>query len=194
MSSGTGDNDNLRAFLQHLVPRVERHWTGQCRHGGMACIRHIPGQTDTKEEQRHSNGTVVTRYTCHYIWTERMVTILLASSSQAGREPGSEAFLASPHQALRLLVAAKRNPRRKASRTSIEERYGMRPLTARETDVMHCVSRGLTNDQIAAELHISPSSVKTHLGSVMRKYGTHDRRSTATIFIQSAIGTSGQEE
>lgn len=70
----------------------------------------------------------------------------------------------------------------------------MRPLTARETDVMHCVSRGLTNDQIAAELHISPSSVKTHLGSVMRKYGTHDRRSTATIFIQSAIGTSGQEE
>jgi DNA-binding NarL/FixJ family response regulator len=37
------------------------------------------------------------------------------------------------------------------------------------------VARGLTNAEIAHELHISLSTVKTHLASLMNKLGTRNR-------------------
>mgnify|MGYP000898860516 FL=1 len=37
------------------------------------------------------------------------------------------------------------------------------------------VARGMTNDEIGAELFISPATVKTHLARVMAKLGAHDR-------------------
>ncbi len=49
------------------------------------------------------------------------------------------------------------------------------PLTARESDVARLVARGLTNDELAAELHVSVSTVKTHLGSVQRKIAARNR-------------------
>ncbi len=49
------------------------------------------------------------------------------------------------------------------------------PLTAREEEVVVSVARGLTNAEIARELHISLSTVKTHLASLMNKLGTRNR-------------------
>ena len=49
------------------------------------------------------------------------------------------------------------------------------PLTAREEEVLLTVARGLTNVEIAAELHISLSTVKTHLASLMAKLGARNR-------------------
>jgi DNA-binding NarL/FixJ family response regulator len=37
------------------------------------------------------------------------------------------------------------------------------------------VAQGRTNSEIAADLHISPSTVKTHLASLMRKLGARNR-------------------
>ena len=37
------------------------------------------------------------------------------------------------------------------------------------------VARGMTNDEIGAELFISPATVKTHLARIMAKLGAHDR-------------------
>lgn len=48
-------------------------------------------------------------------------------------------------------------------------------LTAREEEVLLTVARGLTNAEIANELHIGLSTVKTHLASLMNKLGARNR-------------------
>jgi len=49
------------------------------------------------------------------------------------------------------------------------------PLTEREEEVLLTVARGRTNAEIAAELHISLSTAKTHLASLMTKLGARNR-------------------
>ena len=49
------------------------------------------------------------------------------------------------------------------------------PLTAREEEVLVTVARGRTNSEIADDLHISLSTVKTHLASIMNKIGARNR-------------------
>ncbi|MFI9632763.1 response regulator [Nocardia sp. NPDC051929] len=48
-------------------------------------------------------------------------------------------------------------------------------LTDREEHVLATVARGRTNNEIAAELHISLSTVKTHIASLMAKLGARNR-------------------
>ncbi len=48
-------------------------------------------------------------------------------------------------------------------------------LTEREEEVVLTVARGRTNPEIADELHISLSTVKTHLAAVMTKLGARNR-------------------
>lgn len=54
-------------------------------------------------------------------------------------------------------------------------RQPMEPLTAREEEVLVPVARGRTNNEIAGELYITPSTVKAHLASLMRKLGARNR-------------------
>ena len=49
------------------------------------------------------------------------------------------------------------------------------PLTEREEEVLAKVSHGLTNAEIADELHVSLSTVKTHLASLMSKLNVRNR-------------------
>jgi DNA-binding NarL/FixJ family response regulator len=49
------------------------------------------------------------------------------------------------------------------------------PLTDREEEVLMTVAHGRTNAEIAKELHISLSTVKTHLASLMAKLGARNR-------------------
>ena len=54
-------------------------------------------------------------------------------------------------------------------------RQPVEPLTLREEQAVVAVARGRTNSEIAEELHISLSTVKTHLTSVMGKLGARNR-------------------
>ena len=49
------------------------------------------------------------------------------------------------------------------------------PLTEREEEVLLTVARGRTNTEIAVDLHISLSTVKTHIASLMAKLGVRNR-------------------
>jgi len=54
-------------------------------------------------------------------------------------------------------------------------REPIQPLTAREEDVVWTVATGRTNAEIADELHISLSTVKSHVASLMAKLGVRNR-------------------
>ncbi len=56
-----------------------------------------------------------------------------------------------------------------------EIREPFEPLTDREEEVLVTVANGRTNAEIAGELHISLSTVKTHLASLMGKLGARNR-------------------
>jgi DNA-binding NarL/FixJ family response regulator len=59
------------------------------------------------------------------------------------------------------------------------DRKPLEPLTERESDVIKLVARGRTNAEIAAELVVSLSTVKTHLGAVQRKLAARNRTEVA---------------
>ena len=54
-------------------------------------------------------------------------------------------------------------------------RQPLEPLTAREEEVLVPVAQGRTNNEIAGELYITPSTVKAHVASLMRKLGARNR-------------------
>ncbi|WP_345801122.1 response regulator transcription factor [Microbacterium sp. AZCO] len=64
-----------------------------------------------------------------------------------------------------------------------------RPLTEREEAVVALVAQGLGNTEIGAGLHISLSTVKTHLASAMTKLGARNRVELAIWAYEQGIGT-----
>ena len=64
------------------------------------------------------------------------------------------------------------------------------PLTEREEEVLVQVARGRTNAEIADDLHISLSTVKTHLASLMQKLGARNRVETAMWAYETGRMTS----
>jgi DNA-binding NarL/FixJ family response regulator len=61
------------------------------------------------------------------------------------------------------------------------------PLTAREAEVLECVSRGLTNKEIAHELGISNETVKEHVQHTLSKLGLSDRTQAAVWAIRNGV-------
>ncbi|MFE9611749.1 response regulator [Streptomyces sp. NPDC006012] len=64
------------------------------------------------------------------------------------------------------------------------------PLTARELDVVRLVARGHTNEELTSLLHVSLSTVKTHLGSVQRKLAARNRVEIAAWAWENGVCTA----
>ncbi|NUR91304.1 MAG: response regulator transcription factor [Nonomuraea sp.] len=61
------------------------------------------------------------------------------------------------------------------------------PLTDREIDVVRLIARGRTNQEAAAELFVSLSTIKTHLGSIQAKLGVRNRVGIAAWAWESGV-------
>jgi len=65
----------------------------------------------------------------------------------------------------------------------------LRSLTEREREVLLDMGTGLTNGEIAQHLHLSESTIKTHVGRVLAKIGARDR--VHAVIIAYEVGLVG---
>ncbi|MFC7217672.1 response regulator [Streptomyces polyrhachis] len=72
-----------------------------------------------------------------------------------------------------------------------EETAGLRQLTEREREVMALVGMGLSNEEIARRLVVSPLTAKTHVSRTMVKLGARDRAQLVVMAYESGLVRPG---
>jgi DNA-binding NarL/FixJ family response regulator len=90
--------------------------------------------------------------------------------------------LLSPSVTRRLIAAFASRPQRPRS---VPE--SMADLTPREAEVVALAAHGMTNDEIAAELVVSPATARTHVSRAMVKLGARDRAQLVVFAYQSGL-------
>ncbi|WP_419993619.1 response regulator [Streptomyces boninensis] len=66
-------------------------------------------------------------------------------------------------------------------------------VTDRELEVLGLVARGLSNQEIAAHLQLSPATVKTHIGRLLAKLQARDRAQLVIVAYETGLVTAGQQ-
>lgn len=90
--------------------------------------------------------------------------------------------LLSPSVTKRLINEFAQTP---SSSVDTDTASKLEQLTERETEVLHLVARGLSNQELAAALIVTEGTVKTHVQRVLAKLGVRDR-TQAVIFAYNA--------
>jgi DNA-binding NarL/FixJ family response regulator len=80
-----------------------------------------------------------------------------------------------------------------AARTRTPQpRPGLDDLTAREREVVTLIATGLSNDEIARQLYVSASTVKTHAGRAMMKLAARDRAQLVVAAYETGLVLPGR--
>jgi DNA-binding NarL/FixJ family response regulator len=78
---------------------------------------------------------------------------------------------------------------RRASAADLRDRaatgaIGSSPLTARETEVLAAIARGLSNKELAVSLGVSDQTVKNHVTAILRKLAVNDRTQAVMLGLR----------
>jgi DNA-binding NarL/FixJ family response regulator len=76
------------------------------------------------------------------------------------------------------------------SRTPEPRTVRLDGITEREQDVLMLIARGSSNSEIMAELHLSPGTVKTHIGRLLHKLQARDRAQLVIAAYESGLVTA----
>jgi DNA-binding NarL/FixJ family response regulator len=94
--------------------------------------------------------------------------------------------LLAPSITRRLIADLVARPAKRVADTSVLSR-----LTDREREVLVLVAGGLTNDEMAGRLFLSPLTVKTHVSRIMTKLAARDRAQLVVLAYESGLVTPG---
>jgi DNA-binding NarL/FixJ family response regulator len=74
----------------------------------------------------------------------------------------------------------------------VADRARLNELTDREREVLAGVGRGLSNAEIAAEIHISPATARTYVSRMLAKLGARDRAQLVVIAYETGLVRPGR--
>lgn len=95
--------------------------------------------------------------------------------------------LLSPSVTRRLITSLASQPPRAAGRPG----QSLSRLTEREREVLALVAEGLSNDEIAGRLFLSPLTTKTHVSRIMNKLDARDRAQLVVMAYESGLVIPG---
>ena len=90
--------------------------------------------------------------------------------------------LIAPSVTRRLIEEISKRPSR-----DVTPAAALESLTQRELEVLEHIARGLSNHEIAEELFVSETTVKTHVGRVLMKLGLRDRVQAVVLAYESGV-------
>jgi DNA-binding NarL/FixJ family response regulator len=105
---------------------------------------------------------------------------------QAVRVVAAGDALLAPSITKRLIAEFAARPDRRRGPSELAE------LTEREREILSLVAAGLSNDEIAGQLVISPLTAKTHVSRILGKLGCRDRAQLVTVAYETGYVTPGE--
>jgi two-component system response regulator DesR len=111
-------------------------------------------------------------------WPPTRVLLLSGAgrvSAAAARSAGAHGFITKDRSAAEIADAVRRVARGQNVFDSAAPQAPAQSLSPREREVLELVASGLTNAEIAAQLHLSPNTVKEHASTLYRKLGARNR-------------------
>ena len=153
--------------------------------GGVEATRHISAIAPltrvlmlTISDQDNDVMDAILAGACGYLLKDASIQELMAGIEAASRGDS----LISPH------IAAKVLQRVRATSTQPEIASTIRAeLSDREVEVLKLIANGKDNAVIAAELHISPKTVKNHISNILMKLQIDNRIQAAVYAVRSGI-------